>query len=230
MDVGRYWSWAFPLAVAGVTVSWLVLLTTFVAGDPLLPGGVVFVLFAAAAPVHVGSVLTMMRRRVGALPTVPWTGGLSGDMPKIATVVLAGSVTVAGLIFVGGFFQSSGSPEKIGDRYFLNSHGERTEVSRDEYIDRKKSDQRAFAAVSAVFCAVGVGVGSGTRRRGSAAESDHPRTPPPTMRPPAAIPGQAPPPLPASAYPNGWFVPPQAGPEPPSDTPPSPSDDFAPPT
>lgn len=153
IDLDRFWRYATPTAVCGLIVSTLVAAASYMPNVPQVPSGVTVVLFLGVFPVHLGTVLCIKRlggrSPVDLLRAVPVAVGAFG----------AAFFVAAWLVAMTTMLGSGGSPEERGDAYFLNDHGDRREISRDDYLRRKASQQRLFSAGPAAFYAVAVVAG-----------------------------------------------------------------------
>jgi hypothetical protein len=58
-------------------------------------------------------------------------------------------------------------PEEHDGRYFLNSHGDLTEISHERYDDVRRADLRDTTSIAVVFCATAVASGLSYQRRRS---------------------------------------------------------------
>ena len=165
IPLDRVWAVALPAAAVSFAVSGVVVALSFLPGDPLVPDGLVFLLFFGVFPVHLGSVVTMVRFQDGRR----WFRGgeralhrALSPWQRVATSVAFGACWLLVLL---SFFQIDGQAERHDGRYYLSNHGDLTEVGRDEYIEQRKLQQRAFSAGPAGFYVVAIGAGLGYRRR-----------------------------------------------------------------
>jgi ABC-type multidrug transport system fused ATPase/permease subunit len=98
-----------------------------------------------AAPFRSGGVA---EQHDAAVPVIPvWFGTL------LAVGMLAGLLSLA----TGFPLSLGGAAEQVQGRYFLNNHGQLTEVSRSTYDDHRASELRAFAGVVSIFTVIGTG-------------------------------------------------------------------------
>jgi hypothetical protein len=151
----RWARYALPVGVAGVVVCAAVAASTYLPGAPYVPGSVAALLFLGIFPLHLGSVLTL--RRLG-----PDRRGLIAVLRRLPPAVIAlTAASFVGFWLVGmtSLLGDAGSTEERAGRYYASDHGELTEISEDQYDERRAAESRLFAAVPGAFYAVGAAVG-----------------------------------------------------------------------
>jgi hypothetical protein len=153
VDLDRFWRYAKPVAVAGLVVSSLVAAASFLQSPPPIPSGLTLLLLLGVFPVHLGTVLSL--KRAGGRSPVD----LLRAVPPAIGALGAAFILVAWLVAATAMAEPGGSVEKEGDEYTLNDHGERREISRDEYLRRRASGQRVSGATTAVLYAAAVVAG-----------------------------------------------------------------------
>ncbi len=141
-----------------LTISALgLVLVTADASHPLYPTFVTFIFFACIFPVHFRTVIVGLdvKRKTGKTPADivkfwpppfrRWLGYPFLAAYAAAAVLVALSVpTLAG-----------GQPERHGNRYFLDDHGQLTQVSEAKYYAGEIGVDRLFLTGAAVFLGVG---------------------------------------------------------------------------
>ena len=171
VDIDRWWRFALPAAAIGCAVCGLVAAWSLLAGQALVPEPLVFPLFFGVFPVHVCTLIWWFRRRAAG-PSAHL--GFRDVLQELTTGwrVLLGAVMA---LFVLAPLLTAprlrGGPVERDGRYFLNSHGELTEVSRDDYLRHQSYSQVTFTAFPGLFYAAGVGAGIAQRRRPSESDS-----------------------------------------------------------
>lgn len=151
VDPERYWRYTGPVATALVGVSAIVVLTTFGAGEPLLPAGAGFLGVPLLFVIHLGTVhsVILATRRSGDRKALM---RMVFRIPYYPAFVLFWLAGMSGLLAVGGV------PKERDGRYYLDNHGIETEVTKGEFEDAVRSDVRAAAAVTGAFAVVAVAV------------------------------------------------------------------------
>jgi hypothetical protein len=66
----------------------------------------------------------------------------------------------------------SGATEVHDGRYYANDHGELTEISKDEYNDRRAGSSRMFSSIPGAFYVLAASVAYKARKEGLADGSD----------------------------------------------------------
>jgi hypothetical protein len=146
------------LASAALAIELAIYATTFLPGGALVPQAVVFALFVAVFPLHLRSVLGLIRLRLD-----PRT--LLGYLPKPqATGLIAVVLGVIGVSLLNpGHLR--GQPEHRNGQYYFNQHGSLISTDKPGYQRGVKLQDRGFTGIPATFFAVGVAVNLALLRR-----------------------------------------------------------------
>jgi hypothetical protein len=154
------------VALALGAFAFAIVVTTFLPGSPYVSDEIVGTLFVFVFPVLGAAIFreagTLQRSRSGRSTDTPRrartdSGGLRRLLSRVPQPLRIGfhvfffAMWLAALSsFVAG---PSGQPIERDGRYFLNDHGELTEISQDEYDHARSTWARTFAAVPAAFFA-----------------------------------------------------------------------------
>jgi hypothetical protein len=146
---------ALPVGMVGAVVCAALAASTYLLGAPYVPAGVAALLFVGIFPLHLGTVF--MLRELS-----PERRNLRGVLRRLPPAVVA--LTAVGfvgfwLIAMASLLGDAGSTEERDGRFYANDHGELTEITEDEYDERRAAESRLFAAVPGAFYAVGAAVG-----------------------------------------------------------------------
>jgi hypothetical protein len=174
VDVKTDWRrLALAVSVAGFGVDTAWALSTFAATKPFLPLWPLILLFVGIFPVHLRTVMGLIRHSGGGSGRFTRGRLLSSykRMPR-AWRVLA-SVLFGGLwaIAVTALWSlRNGGPDVVNGQFFANNHGSLTPISRAAFHHLQLAEQRLFSAVPAAFYLVGALYNGTTRRTGAPGE------------------------------------------------------------
>ncbi len=156
-------------ALVGAVFAIVAVATSFLPNAPYVPMGMVMVLFVVVFPVYGAAFLREMipfsrlQRAQRAAGTRKWWQGtdrglmkqLTAPVPKPVRVGFVVLFVVLWLAMMSSSTGPAGQPSTHDGRYFLNNHGDVTEVSRSKYDDAVATSTRGFAAGAAAFYSLG---------------------------------------------------------------------------
>jgi hypothetical protein len=156
MEQGRGWRdvwerWALPVALVGVVVAGAVTASTFLADPPTVPAVVKVLLFLGIFPLHLGTIFVL--RESGEAPT-----DALRRLPPLVLAVAAAMFMAFALAGMTAVLGKSGATERHDGRYFLNDHGEISEITKDDYEQRRAGSARSSAAIPGAFYVAGAAV------------------------------------------------------------------------
>jgi hypothetical protein len=148
--------WAIVTSLLTISALGLVLVTAG-ARHPLYPTAVTFIFFACIFPVHFRTVIVggRVKRETGtsvAEPANPWPPPFSKRLGYAVCAAYAAALVLVALSVPTVW---GGQPERHGNRYYLDNHGQLTLVSEAKYYAGEIGVDRWFLTRAAVFLGVG---------------------------------------------------------------------------
>jgi hypothetical protein len=140
--------------------------STVFPGAPVVPLGVVFVLFPLALVVHARTVWAGVR---GGRRTK--LSDILGGVPPVAIGAFVAFFLLASAVSYASITESRGQPTESAGRYYLNDHGAYIPVTHGEYLHAQVLSERSFSLIPGVFFALGILVNLPRRRATEAPRS-----------------------------------------------------------